>query len=162
MKEEKIGPGITMLGFESAEEMAAYMAEQEADAVAGSLDEQWAITWGTYVLRIVDELWIFGYIYTPSEYSDLTPGAEMDEEIIAELVQLQQSHDLGYRYGRWFSEVVPDGEYGSSHVVNLWQISKADFDQARAAEWHPSPELAFRVGTEVAEAYKKKGKTDGS
>jgi hypothetical protein len=162
MKEEQIAPGISMIGFESAEEMQRYMAEQEQGATDNALAEQWQITWGTYVLRIVDELWIFGYIYTPSEYSDLTPGAEMDEEIIAELVQLQESHDRGYRYGRWFSEVVPDGEYGSAHVVSLWQITKADFDDARAHEWFPSPELAFRVGQEVGEAYKKRGKTDGS
>jgi hypothetical protein len=158
MKEQNLGPGITMLGFESAEEMTAYMAEREADAIAGSLDEQWAISWGARVLRIVDELWIFGHIYTHQEYSDLEPGTEMDDEMIAELVQLQESHDLGYRYGRWYSEVVPDGEYGSSHVINLWEITLADFEEARANDWHPSPELAFRVGTEVAEAYKKKGK----
>ena len=67
MKEEQIAPGISMIGFESADEAFNYMNDAELQSIQNALDEQWRIDWGAYVLRVVDELWIFGHIFSYQE-----------------------------------------------------------------------------------------------
>jgi hypothetical protein len=158
MKEEEIAPGISMIGFEDAEEAFNYMNDAELQSILHALDEQWRIGWGSYVLRIVDELWIFGHIFSHEELvAEVTePGKAPDEEALYELRMHQASYDRGYRYGRWYSQVVPEGEYGSAHVAALWEITVEDFNQARALGWLPGSGLGFRVGMEVGEAMKKK------
>jgi hypothetical protein len=159
MKEQDLGHGNKIIGFESMEEMQAYMAEQEQQGIKYSLDEQWRITWGSHVVRVVDELWIFGEIFTESRYLELNGPVieeDLDEEARYELDALRDSHARGYRYGRWFSIVEPEGEYGSAHVVNLWEIDRSDFERARAARWEVPPDLAYRVGQEVGDALQKK------
>jgi len=159
MKEEKIAPGISIVGFDDAQEALDYMSDQELQSIMNALDEQWRISWGSWVLRIVDELWIFGYIFTSEELvKELQEGAEEADlhESLYELRHHQESYDRGYRYGRYHSVVVPDGEYGNAHVAALWEITKQDFEEARRNDWKPIPHLAFRVGQEVGEAVKKK------
>jgi hypothetical protein len=161
VKEQKIQPGISIIGFESQEEMAAYMAEQEALATADALPEQWEITWGDRVLRMVDDtLAVFGHIFTEREFlaENSKPGQAPDEEILYELDSLRDAHTRGYRYGRWYSTVEPDGEYGSAHVVSLWGISKQDFATARSNGWRLWPELSDRVYSAASEAAARSGK----
>jgi len=160
MKEQKLGPGISIQGFDSLEEMLAYQADKEQEALRNTLPEQSRITWGSYVFRMVDELAIFGQIMTPAEYmnDNIKPDWEPDEaqmaEIEAEMAGLQRSHVHGYRYGKWFSVVEPTGEYGSAHVVALWEITREDFEAAERNEWQIWPELGLRIvrETRVAKA----------
>ena len=159
MKEQKLGPGISIQGFDSLEEMLQYQAEKEQEALHNTLPEQAAITWGDYVFRMVDDLAIFGHIMTPAEYlSDTIGSDEPDEatvsEIEGEMKGLERSHVHGYRYGKWFSEVEPTGEYGSAHVVALWGITQEDFEQAERNGWRIWPELGLRIvrETRVAKA----------
>ena len=157
MKEEQIAPGISMIGFESADEAFNYMNDAELQSIQNALDEQWRIDWGAYVLRVVDELWIFGHIFSYQELiAETVADGEPDEEAIYELRIHEESYHRGYRYGRWYSQVCPEGEYGSAHVATLWEITVADFNEARAQGWLPGSGLAFRVGMEMGEAMKKK------
>lgn len=148
MKEQRLGHGISIQGFDSMEEMLAYQAEQEAVAISESLDEQWRITWGSYVFRQIEGLSIWGHIMTPAEIL----GEHPDEEAIAELEQLQDAHARGYRYGKYYSTVEPAGEYGSAHVVSLWPIGQQAFERARLVGWELWEELAISLMAEMREA----------
>jgi len=154
MKEQKLGYGISIQGFSTFEEMDDFLAESEREAIANTLPEQWQITWGSYVVRVVERLVIFGIVYTEEQFlnTSLKGEAEYDEEIRAELDDLRAAHERGYRYGRWFSEVEPDGEYGSAHVVNLWRITEEDFVAARHNGWHLNPDLIVRMHKEISAA----------
>lgn len=158
MKEEEIAPGIKMIGFDSPEEAFNYMSDAELQSILSALDEQWRIGWGSYVVRVMEELWIFGRIFSHERHvaESLKPDGSVDEEGLYELRQLEESYDRGYRYGKYYSEVVPDGEYGSAHVAVLWEITETDFEEARALGWVPAGGFAFRIGMEIGEAVKKK------
>jgi hypothetical protein len=158
MKEEEIAPGISMIGFDSPEEAFNYMNNAELQSILHALDEQWRIGWGAYVLRIVDELWIFGHVLSREELmAEVSePGQEPDEEGRYELRMRQESYDRGYRYGKYYSQVCPEGEYGSAHVAALWEITQQDFDEAQALGWLPDSGLAFRVGMEIGEAMNRR------
>lgn len=158
MREQNLGRGHSIQGFDSTEEMIEYVKEQERQSNADALPEQFAINWGDRVIRVVDDLAIWGHIYTWDEFlkDNTEAGQQSDEEILLELEGLKDAHLRGYRYGRWYSEVEPDGEYGSAHVVSLWPITWSDFEVARRNEWHTWPEIALRIQAEVRAAYEKK------
>lgn len=157
-------PGVSVIGFDSAEEMEAYMVSEEKHAMENTMDEQWAIPWGGYVFRITDGLAIWAHIFSEREFlaENSKPGQGPDEEILYELDGLKAAHELGYRYGRWHSEVVPEGEYGSAHVVSLWPITKQDFEAARENGWKLWEEIARRINEETQEAIRnhEKGMKD--
>lgn len=155
MREQKLGPGINIVGFDSMEEMLAYQAEQEAIANAQVLPKQLEITWGDYVFRVIDGLAIWGEIFTRETF--LGPN-EDDEELIAEWEDLQDAYDRGYRYGQWYSVVEPKGEYGSAHLVNLWKITERDFERARLVNWEVWSEFASRISEEILQAHNQQGK----
>jgi len=148
MREQKLTRGQSILGFDSTEEMLGYMAEQEEKAIAEALSEQWAITWGDYVVRFIDDLVIWGELETQVDVVE-DAGGEDEEETRYELEQILDSHGRGYRTGKWFSEVEPTGEYGSAHVVTLWKITKEEFETAGENDWHIWPELVQKLATEM-------------
>ena len=147
MNEQEIAPGIKIIGFESMEEMLTYQAEQERDAIEDTLDEQWAIPWGAYVFRVIDGLVIFGRLFTREEYME-------DSGATGELADAW--FDRGWRYGQFYSAVVPDGEYGPTHVINLWTITKEEFDRGHANGWTLWRELLIRIKTETEAALERK------
>lgn len=156
MKEQKLGHGISVQGFESMEEMFAYQAEQEARATAETLPEQWLIDRGSYVFRAVEGLAIWGHIFTRDEFLGDEKG---DEELLAEWEDLEDAYTRGYRYGKYYSVVEPTGEYGSAHVVTLWAITKQDFEQARMAGWKVPTGLIMKIGQEIGEARARQNDT---
>ena len=120
----------------------------EERAIHAALPEQWKITWGSRVIRMFGtDLVIFGHIYTEHEFKHLDndPEAASGDELQAELRQIRAAHMRGHRYGRFFSENEPRGEYGSAHIVSLWEITTAEFEQARERSWQVWPDLAMRV-----------------
>lgn len=117
---------------------------------------QRAIGWGSWAwfrhepgpgAALITPCTIYGEIYTlgglrrteEAAYERLheqgVPAAlpEMTMAAVAE------SHLLGWRYGRWHSQVEPDGEPGENHVVQLTQMSRAQFTAARDAGWPDDP-----------------------
>ena len=148
MKEQKLGAGHSIIGFENTEEMLEYMAAQEEEAIANTLPEQWAITWGDYVVRFVDDLVIWGDLETQEELIE-SETSDDEEESRVELEQALDSHGRGYRFGKWFSDVEPTGEYGSAHVVSLWKITKEDFEIASRNDWMMWPAMVIKLKAEM-------------
>lgn len=155
MREQPLGPGISVQGFDSMEEMLAYQAEQERIATQTAMAEQWEISYGDYVFRIIDNLQIFGEIFTRESFLGPAP----DKELVDEWVELTEAYERGYRYGRWYSKVVPEGEYGSAHVVTLWKITERDFERARMLGWEVWSELAIRMSQEILRGRTKQNET---
>lgn len=157
MERHDLGLGQSMVGFSSFEEMQDYLRHSESEAIRDSLAEQWAIDWGSWVVRFLgsatDRLWIYGELFTQELYrqSEIEAGAD-PEEVDWELEGVMDAYQRGYRFGRWYSQVLPEGELGTAHVSSLWPISSAEFHQAREQGWVTPPELAYRVGKEVVAA----------
>jgi hypothetical protein len=125
-----------MKAFDSFDDMVAWMHEQEALANAALTPEQREIGYGDHWVRQYDDILIFGYIPTFEEIEaqERALGAE-DEEIQFELEMFIDSYGRGYRYGKCYSVVEPDGEWGSTHIVSMVKITKEQFDFARANNW---------------------------
>jgi len=152
VREQDLGHGNKIIGFDDVEEILAYQQQMEAEANAQPLlPEQETITWGSDVLRIVDgPLMIYGHIYTIEEFLEVEAqaGASSDE-IVFEMDQLKDAHQRNYRYGMWYSEICPEGEPGDAHLVSLWPITGDDFRAAEEQGWNFSTSLAQRVYGEV-------------
>lgn len=127
--------------FDTFEEMMNYMRVNEEAANGHLADAQKAVTYEDYWCRFYDiesRTVIFGYVMPLSYWDDKVANAEPGEdrdEWEFERDAIQDSHGRGYMYGRAYSILEPEGEYGSTHQANLWPISKALYEQAEAAEW---------------------------
>lgn len=124
--------------YGSIEEAFADMKRAE-DAANENLSE-WnkQVVWGSYYMRPAPEVpcIIFGYIYTEMECVDgeRKLGAT-HEEVAYTMRSIRDSYERGYRFGRHYSVVEPDGELGSVHIANAWPISKEEFETAKAQDW---------------------------
>jgi hypothetical protein len=146
MKEQRIQPGINLLGFETTEEMMGYLREQEERAITRTHPEQWTITWGDYVVRVVDGLIIFGRIFTEEEYLTesevLSPGedpAEVLEEVRYEMERLRDSFRRGYRYGRYYSDSAARTRWGSKTALGPSWSGTITAPRASRRSWISSP-----------------------
>lgn len=119
--------GMRVQQFDSVEEMLASMKRDEDRANAEAHPQQHSIGFGEYVVRPMPELLVWGYVQERDERN------EGEDEYT--ITNLDYSHERGYRTGMWYSEVVPEGEPGSAHVVTLWRIRKEEFEEAKALEW---------------------------
>jgi len=162
VKEQRLSNGMTILGFDSVEEMAEYTLNNREAADSQKLPEQDAITWGDYVVRLVNtgdkELAIFGHILTEEEILHREGLTEPDDEFLFTMERIREAHHAGHRYGEWFSKILPEGETGSAHVVSLWQIEEADFVYALDHDWVLNDELLTKVLAEVTHALKRAGR----
>lgn len=61
----------------------------------------------------------------------------------------------GYKSGRCFSPIEPDGEIGDTHVATMWPISKEGFEQAREMGWQVSLTTGPQAGTPLARDFAK-------
>lgn len=162
MKEQEIAPGVSIVGFDSMEEMLLYMAGGEKDANESVLAPQEKITWGDYVVRLHQAtnmmLAIWSHLHTQEQVAaEITDSVEEQAEVEAELRGLTRAHARGFRYGRWFSQVLPQGEYGSAHIVSCWPITSEDYEMARTNDWQLWPEIFERINAETEEALKAAG-----
>lgn len=122
--------------FESVEAMLAEIETQRRAADARIQPWQQALKAGDFVLRFEpsEHLFIWGVLRDPVE-DDRACGADDDE--LAYVRDLYAApHMKGFRAGRHFSPIVPDGELGDIHVCTVvCKITQAQFDAARAAGW---------------------------
>ena len=44
---------------------------------------------------------------------------------------------------------MPEGEFGTKHVVSLWPITEDDFKQCQQNNWSPDPDLVHRIDQET-------------
>jgi hypothetical protein len=153
-----------ILPFDSFDEAVQYMQTQTEQANTRLSPEQQALTWGSHWVRVVGDLFIFGWclsheamVEAESQVDDYEDPDEALAEMAGTIATLEDSHSRGYLFSRCHSIVVPEGEYGDVHRYNAWPISEALFEAARAADWTPAdmePEdqqaLAAVVATWVA------------
>jgi hypothetical protein len=126
--------------FESWEDAVSFMAEQTDRANERLAPEQVAVTYGDCWVRFYDiaaRTLIFGRITTLDYWDEkiATAKGEDRQEWMDEKVSVAESHERGYMYGKAYSVIEPDGEWGSTHRANLWPIPEWLFEQARAAGW---------------------------
>ena len=125
-------------GYDSMEEAFADMKRAEDQANANLSPWNRDVVWGSYYMRPAPEVpcIIFGYIYTEDECRDgeLEAGADI-EELEYTMRTMRSAYERGYRFGRHYSIVEPDGEIGSVHIANAWPISREEFEEAKSQDW---------------------------
>jgi len=126
------------------DDIGAFFEEQRLateDANSKICDRQKAITFGSYWVRfhvmppgIV--IVIAGRVTTIEDFKTVEIEAGGSEEELEEtLPQLQSRHDDGYMFGRAYSVLEPEGEYGSTHRSVMWPIDKSLYDALKANSW---------------------------
>jgi hypothetical protein len=122
--------------FESVEAMFAEIETQRSAADARMQPWQQALKAGDFVLRYEpsEHLLIWGALRDPVE-DDRECGADEDELVYVRDLYASP-HMVGFRAGRHYSVIVPDGEIGDIHVSTvLCKLTQTQFDAARAAHW---------------------------
>jgi len=127
---------MSVQGFDNIDDMFAWMRSQEEAANTRVTPDQAEIGYGAYWMRPYEDIVIFGYVPTQTEReaSERALGAD-DEEIEYQRETLADSHARGYRYGKAYSVIEPEGEWGSTHISTMIQITQEQFTQAKAAKW---------------------------
>jgi hypothetical protein len=165
MKEQDLGHGQHIMGFDTLDEMLAFIAKAE-DAVQAQpiTPQQQSIDWGAYVFRAVADgpdhaLAIWGHVWSLTEWreKEIAAGATQ-EELEYSTERLVDAHERGYRYGEYYSEPYPKGDIGSAHISTLWPISRRDFEYARRIGWRMGNEIWERLRAEVGAAARKERK----
>lgn len=128
---------MTYMEFGSLEEMLAYQAEAEKRANEMVVEEQRAISPGDYWCRPVPEMGLFEFGRVATEAEVLGLYSEDEEESPEEYwARLQgENRERGYRFSKAYSLLAPEGEWGDTHVLNMWPISEEDFHKAASANW---------------------------
>jgi hypothetical protein len=136
------GASVAYTEYDSLEEMQRALTEAAADALARATADQRAITWGDYFVAAYDggELWVYGRIPTEAEIMDteMKLGATR-AEAGATLDRIRSGYDQGYRFTKAYSVVVPEGEWGDSHVAAMTRIPRALFYVAQGMGWPDGP-----------------------
>lgn len=131
--------------FESFTEAFAQMRIWEEQANAKVTKEQRTITWGSHFLHPHPRLGllIFGHTQTEDQLvaDERSCGAD-EEEAEATLRTIRNSHERGYRFGRHYSTVEPEGELGSTHISRCWPLTAEQFRQAQELGWDGKSILA--------------------
>lgn len=125
-------------GFDNITEAFAQMRAMEEEANARVVPRQRQIDWGSYFIRPQESLGLIVFAYCETEEEIVAGerryGASLDEASRT-LETLQDSHERGYRYGRHYSLIEPEGELGSTHIVKCWPITEEQFHQAKELGW---------------------------
>lgn len=143
--------------YSNAQEMFDAMATRELAAALEVVDKQREVTWGSYFFKPVttstETIYVFAKCDTLDDIvqGEVNAGADSDE-IDYYKRHYTDMHQRNYRRGWHYSVVVPDGEYGDSHLVSIWPITEADFEEAKSLGWTPSESLLARVRHEMDEA----------
>ena len=104
-------------------------------------EAQRAIGYGDCVTRAWDDprhgpVLIWGTVLPLAEIARTERAAGAgDAEVTALTARLEDGYGRGWRYGRWFSVISPEGEYGAAHVADLSPVTVAEFDDAHWRGW---------------------------
>jgi hypothetical protein len=131
--------------FGDFDQALQWMQERTEEANGQLAPEQQALTWGATWVRFYDELVIFGRILSreemieaESQVDDYEDPEEAKAEAAETVARLLDSHERGYMFGKAYSVIEPDGEYGDTHRADMWPISEACFEDAQAERWEPA------------------------
>lgn len=128
--------------FDSLDEAFATMARGEAAANARLHERQRAMTPPCWFVRVIDfgndRVVVFGEVpaFEEMDRVERELGAG-DEEARETDKMLRGAFERGYLFGQCFSVVEPEGEWGSTHKVDVWPITQAQFEEAREFNWNP-------------------------
>lgn len=123
--------------FESVDDAFAAMDKAERAANESAHPFQKAIGYGSFAMRVAQGLTIWGFI---PEKADVEP--------------YEETFERGYRFGKWYSAVCPDGELGDAHISTLWPVMYEDFEHAKANGWMLENALASDVQSEREWAFR--------
>ena len=128
--------------FNTLDEMMASLQRNEAAAMARLTPLQ------RVLLPLREFYWmrpapqyecvIFGYYNLDDMIAlekSLTPEDEMDWHPGWVVSTTDKNLVRGYKSGRAYSVIEPDGELGDTHVSTMWPITKESFEQAKAMRW---------------------------
>jgi hypothetical protein len=122
--------------FDNLDDMFDALDRGIEQAQLRATPEQTAITYGDYWMRAWEDILIFGYIYTKEEFraAEVELGAS-EEELEWERKVYDNSYNNGFRFGRAYSVLEPNGELGDTHVSDMTKITKEEFESARSLGW---------------------------
>jgi len=127
---------VTVESFDNFDDMMAAISRGVEQAKSRATIAQNAITYGDYWMRIWEDFLICGYIYTKEEMDaiEVKLGASQ-EELEYEHRVYDASYKDGFRFGRAYSQIEPDGELGDTHVSDMTKITKEEFESAKILNW---------------------------
>jgi hypothetical protein len=132
--------------FDSVDDAFAWMKRQEDLANREVHPIQQKIVRGTHAMRLFHDFPIFGYIFTEDELREGERSHGADEDELAFTMEvLAKSYERGYRHGRWYSVVEPEGELGDTHILNLTPITRNDFEEAQSYGWQVAEDELFHI-----------------
>jgi hypothetical protein len=128
---------MTVQFFDNDEDMYAAIKRGIDAAQARATSKQTQITYGDYWMRRWEDFLIFGYIYHREEMdaAEVKLGASQ-EELEYEHEMYDNSYKNGFRFGRAYSVIEPDGELGDTHVSEMTKITKEEFEAAKTLGWN--------------------------
>jgi len=132
---------MSIQSFSSFNELleSMHQTSQEADALAAPWQRD--IAPGMYFLKYMPEmkLCIYGKVLDPADVSEVEDEEER-EDLIEEAAIYQEPHMKGYRFTECYSEMIPHGELGDTHVSMMTMLlSKEQFDLAMSLKWPSNP-----------------------
>jgi hypothetical protein len=175
IREENIGHGgARFVGFDTMDEAFEYMKKHEDAANAqlfpqqkgmiGCKHDQWYVNirFPWQEAMIFGEGWSLDHAdknelkcYGVTTVDELSK--EDQEAYLWSQQSLKDSRERGYIFGNAFSVICPEGELGSTHVYDIWPISREAFEEGKEQNWRPvldrehSPNLRRQVELMAAE-----------
>jgi hypothetical protein len=134
--------------FDTIEEMQVFLAENQKAADTQIKDWQRAVRPGDFIMRFADfggeMLAIYGEILDAIElerpHHDMGSFEDrMEFEAVQDRYKVDGHWHQSFRFGRFYSPLCDEGEYGDIHLSTITCVITADlFQMARAAGW-PQP-----------------------
>ena len=125
----------------------ARLRERDMTLLALATPAQLAIGWGDHwTCTTQDGLTCWGRVEPLGEMMTAeiaasvrlgVPHADIETEMQARVEAIKENYARGWRSGRGWSVVEPDGEVGYVHVAILTPCTPAEFAAARARRWQP-------------------------
>lgn len=129
--------------FDTLAAMLAVRTAYEQEANTRATDWQRSLLPPAWVLwRASDELTVFGWIPDPDTLasSEAALGASR-VEIAAQAYRAGDARSRGWLWGRWYSQLVPDGEWGAAHCADVTaEITERQFESYRSRGWQDDGE----------------------
>lgn len=124
--------------YENFEDAFEDMRKAEEAANSSLRPSQRTIGYGDYWMALYPQydLLVFGYVFTldENEKGERDAGAS-EEEWEYTKTNMLDSYERGYRFGRAYSTVEPNGELGSTHISQMIPISREQFEEAKSLKW---------------------------
>lgn len=140
---ESINTPITLKTFE--ELVQVFLGSDQNDPSLARHGRQFAP--GTYFIQFIPELQlvVYGEVLDPLKIEIEAGGSASNVAFIEALYEAD--HMKYVRFTRCFSELVPDGEYGDTHVARMnTKLSRREFRLAKKMGWPSGGDVSEVMG----------------